>query len=210
MPGLGERFVVFEGIDGSGKGTQMELLKNYIAERGIKNAVFTFEHTRSSPWSDKIEEIVHRRTAEIPMKDLQLLYILDRKDHIEKLLKPALAEGKTVFCNRYFLSTLAYGSLDKTLHWKTLWSYHKEIIGEEMILPAKTIFFDVSPENALERIEKRKKEMTIFENLGKLREEREHYLSIGSHFDGFEVIDANGTPEEIFLCLKESLKDFLA
>ncbi|BCX16247.1 MAG: thymidylate kinase [Candidatus Parcubacteria bacterium] len=202
-------FVVFEGIDGSGKGTQIEMLKDYFQKRQRTNVVFTFEHTRESHWSQKIDEILSGKITDFSLRDLQLLYILDRKEHIEKFIKPQLKKGNLVFCDRYFLSTLAYGSLDKSLHWKTLFDYHKQIIGKDFILPAKTLFFDVSPDIALGRIEKRGEEKTYFETLERQRLVREAYLNIGRHFQGFEIIDGNGTPQEVFEKTKVSLAEYL-
>lgn len=206
---INKNFVVFEGIDGSEKGAQIELLKKYFESKKRKDILFTFEHTRKGFWSEKIEDVISGRIKNVPAEQLQLLFILDRKEHIEKVINPALKKGWLVFCDRFFLSTLAYGSLDGQLHWKTLWNHHKELIGDEMIMPAKTIFFDLEPDIALSRIEKRDNGKTIFESLNNLRAIRENYLSIGAHFDGFEVIDASGTPENVFELMKGKLEEYL-
>ncbi len=206
---INKNFIVFEGIDGSGKGAQIELLKGHFESKKRKDVIFTFEHTRKGFWSEKIEDIVGGRIKNVPAEQLQLLFILDRKEHIEKVISPALKKGQMVFCDRFFLSNLAYGSLDGSLHWKTLWNHHKELIGDEMVMPAKTIFFDLEPDVALSRIEKRNNGKTIFESLNKLRAVRENYLSIGAHFDGFEVVDASGSPEQVFEIVKDRLKEYL-
>ncbi len=206
---INKNFIVFEGIDGSGKGTQVELLKDYFLKKGRKDVVFTFEHTRDGQWSQNIEDIVSGKIKNISSEKVQLLYILDRKDHIHNFILPNLKKERKVFCDRYFLSTLAYGSLDGKTHWKTLWNYHKEIIGDEMIMPNKIFFFDVEPDLAISRIVQRDIKKTIFENRESLKKIREAYLSIGPHFDGFEVIDASGTPENVFNSLKSRLADYL-
>jgi dTMP kinase len=206
---INKNFIVFEGIDGSGKGTQIELLKKYFEKKGTKDVLFTFEHTRQGEWSQKIEEIVSGKVKGVSPEKVQLLFILDRKDHIHNVIAPALKKGIKVFCDRYFLSTLAYGSLGGSIHWKTLWNHHKEIIGDELIMPAKTIFFDAQPDLALSRITGRNNGKTIFESLDKLRAIRESYLSIGPHFEGFEIIDGSGTPEQVFETLKQRLADYL-
>jgi dTMP kinase len=206
---INKNFIVFEGIDGSGKSEQIGMLKDFFAAKGEKNVLFTFEHTRVGEWSEKIEDIIHGREKEIPTDKLQLLYILDRKDHVHNVILPAIKKGIKVFCDRYFLSTLAYGSLDKSIHWKTLWNNHKEILGNEFIMPSKIIFFDVDPEVAISRIEHGREEKTMFETVGKLKMVREAFLAIGPHFDGFEVIDGNGTPEQVFELLKKQLSEYL-
>jgi dTMP kinase len=206
---VNKNFVVFEGIDGSGKGVQINLLKEYFEKKKRKDVLFTFEHTRKGFWSQKIDEIISGKIKNVPLEQLQLLFILDRKEHLEKEILPALRKGKLVFCDRFFLSTLAYGSLDSSLHWKTLWNYHKELIGDNLVMPSKIIFFDVPCDIALSRIEKRNESKTIFESLEKLRLIRENFLSIGPHFQGFEVIDGSGTPQEVFEILKLKLKEYL-
>ena len=206
---INKNFVVFEGLDGSGKSEQIRRLKEYFEKQGRKNVLFTFEHTRATPWSDKIEDIMHGK-QEAPTADkLQLLYILDRKDHLHNVILPALKKGIAVFCDRYFLSTLAYGSLDPSLHWKTLWNNHKEVIGDELVMPEKILFFDLPPDIAISRIESGREDKTYFESINKLKTIRENYLSIGPHFEGFEVIDGSPGPEIVFESLKKSLVDYL-
>ncbi len=205
-----KNFVVFEGIDGSGKGTQIDLLKRWWTDRKKTGVVFTREHTRDGQWSDQIEALIRGGGANaVTAEKLQLLYILDRKDHLERVILPAIKKGDTVLCDRYFLSTLAYGSIDRQLHWKTLLENHKEILGEYFVLPAKTIFIDVDPDMALQHVADRGEERTYFETLDRQRVIREAYLSIGPHFEGFTSVDGRGTPEEVFDRVKEALGDYL-
>jgi len=205
-----KNFIVFEGLDGSGKSSQIELLKQYIGKTEKKDScIFTFEHTRQGPWSEEIEKIIH---GEMPMpqaEKFQLLYILDRKEHLRDIILPALKKGKTVFCDRYMLSTLVYGSFEGTIHWKTLFQYHKDILGDDFILPEKTIFFDVDSDVAMGRISQNREKPTYFETKNRLAKLREAYLAIGKHIDGFETIDGGGTPEEVFEKTKEKLKGYL-
>jgi dTMP kinase len=193
-----KNFVVFEGIDGSGKGVQVELLKQYFEEKKRTDVVFTFEHTRQGPWSEEIEKIMHGQMPSPPHDKLQLLYILDRKDHLENVILPALKKGKTVFCDRYALSTLAYGSYDGSVHWKTLWNNHQEILGDNFIMPALTVFFDIEPARAFKRLRSTRGRITFFESPEKLARIRDAYLSIGKHIEGFKVVDGSGAPEEVF------------
>jgi dTMP kinase len=128
---------------------------------------------------------------------------------LERTIIPALKKKGTVVCDRYFLSTLAYGSIDRQLHWKTLLENHKEILGDNFIVPAKTIFIDVDPDVALQHIADRGEGRTYFETLERQRIIRDAYLSIGPHFEGFTVVDGRGTPEEVFGRVKTALADYL-
>ncbi len=204
-----KNFIVFEGLDGSGKGTQMKILKEHYKSISNKNVLFTFEPTSSSVWSDKIREIIKNRDGFVPMKDLQLLFILDRKQHIADVIMPNLENGKIVFSDRYFLSTLVYGSLDKKIHWKTLLDYHKQIMGDNFIFPSKIIFLDVPVDIAMSRINFKGSEKTIFETKERLKNVREAYLRIGPHFEGFEVVDGTGSAEEVFEEMRVILKEYL-
>lgn len=205
---INKNFIVIEGLDGSGKGTQIGFLKKYFEDKNDKNVLFTFEPTKDGEWSKKIEDVLLSK-VEVTNEQRQLLFILDRKDHIHNVISPALKKGKKVICDRFFLSTLAYGSLGGKTHWKTFWNHHKEIIGDEFIMPSKIIFFDLAPDIAVQRIEKRNETRTVFETLARLKPIREAYLSVGPHFEGFEVIDASGTPEQVFELTKQSLAGYL-
>ncbi|MFA6494966.1 MAG: dTMP kinase [Candidatus Paceibacterota bacterium] len=205
-----KNFVVFEGIDGSGKGMQIDFLKEWYRSRKKTDVVFTREHTRDGQWSEQIEALIHGDGANaVSAEKMQLLYILDRKDHLERVVIPALKKGERVICGRYFLSTLAYGGVDRQLHWKTLLENHKEILGDLFVLPARTIFIDVDPDVALQHITDRGEGHTYFETLERQRIIRDAYLSIGPHFEGFAVVDGRGTPEEVFERVKTALADYL-
>lgn len=205
-----KKFVVFEGIDGSGKGAQIDLLKRWCGDHKKTGVVFTREHTRDGQWSDQIETFIRGGGADaVTAEKLQLLYILDRKDHLERVILPAIKKGETVVCDRYFLSTLAYGSIDRQLHWKTLLENNKEILGDDFVVPAKTIFIDVDPDVVLQRIDGRGEGRTYFETLERQRVIRNAYLSIGPHFEGFTVVDGRGTPEEVFNRVEAALAGYL-
>lgn len=205
-----KNFIVFEGLDGSGKSSQIELLKKYVSESGKEDSyIFTFEHTRNGPWSQEIEKIIQGDAPMPEAEKFQLLYILDRKDHLHNVILPALKKNKIVFCDRYMLSTLVYGSFEGSIHWKTLFQYHKDILGDDFILPAKTIFFDVEGDVAMGRISAYREKATYFETRDRLTKIRESYCAIGKHIQGFEIIDGSGGPQEVFEKTKEAVKGYL-
>ncbi|MFA6369003.1 MAG: dTMP kinase, partial [Candidatus Shapirobacteria bacterium] len=82
------KFIVFEGIDGSGKGTQIKKLQKYFEQRGIKT-ITTCEHTRDLPVGKLIETTVNGGEKMDPLA-LQLCFTADRRDHYEKVIRPAL------------------------------------------------------------------------------------------------------------------------
>lgn len=101
-PGL---LIVFEGVDGTGKSTQISLLAERLIKDGF-NTVATRQPT-DGPYGQKIRQLYQNRDQATREEELQL-FIDDRKEHTEQLLLPALLEGKVVLCDRYYLSTAAY------------------------------------------------------------------------------------------------------
>ncbi|HNZ84680.1 MAG TPA: dTMP kinase [Candidatus Woesebacteria bacterium] len=183
------KFIVFEGIDGSGKGTQILLLADYLKKNKI-GAVLTKEHTRDLAVGKLIEKTVNREEKMNPLA-LQLCFTADRVDHFEKVIGPAIDEGKIVISDRYYLSTVAYTDRDK-----------KELMMKlnESVVPKAdlTFFIDVSPEVAIERLDKSREEKTIFEKYEKLQQSRKNYWWAMRKMKGKVVVmDGSEKPEII-------------
>lgn len=102
LPGT---LIVFEGIDGTGKSTQIELLGEYLMENGHE-VVVTREPT-DGPYGQKIRQLYMNRDLASKTEELEL-FLADRREHVNTLLLPALQAGKIVLCDRYYLSTAAY------------------------------------------------------------------------------------------------------
>lgn len=101
-PGI---LIVFEGTDGTGKSTQVRLLSEYLQNKGYP-VVVTREPTEG-PFGQKIRALYTRRDTSSSEEELEL-FLADRREHVEKVLSPSLAQRKIILCDRYFLSTAAY------------------------------------------------------------------------------------------------------
>ncbi len=101
-PGL---LIVFEGTDGTGKSTQIELLLNYLHNQGFP-VISTREPTEGT-YGHEIRQLYINREKYSHEEELEL-FLADRREHVADLLEPALAKGNIVLCDRYFLSTAAY------------------------------------------------------------------------------------------------------
>ncbi len=99
------RLIVFEGIDGTGKSTQLALLADWLQEQGY-DVVVTREPT-DGVWGRKIRELYRNRAAHSLEEELEL-FIRDRQEHVDQVIQPALDLGKIVLSDRYYFSTAAY------------------------------------------------------------------------------------------------------
>lgn len=188
------KFIVFEGLDGSGQSTQADLLRNFLTEKNLE-VVLTKEPTKDSEAGHKIREILDK-VFEVGPRTLQELFVQDRKEHLEKLVIPALKEGKIVISDRYFFSTFAYGTSDRV-------SLEELIkMNQEFLLPDLTMILKVSPEVCVSRIEKRGKGIQLFEKTEKLKKAWQTYEILPKRFENVYIIDGEKTVEEVFTEVK--------
>lgn len=174
------KFIVFEGLDGSGQSTQAEKLYKFFRQTG-RLVILTKEPTENSQAGRKIRKVL-RKEIKVESDELQKLFAQDRKKHLKTLIKPALKEGKYVISDRYFLSTYAFGGIDLDIEWLIN-------LNNDFILPDITFFLDVSPEICLKRIGRRGKRFEFFEKREKLTRIRKNYLSLAARFKGIHLIN---------------------
>ena len=164
-------FIVIEGLDGSGKTTQAKLLAAKLSSS--HKAVYTAE-----PSSSQIGKFIRNSCLygeeRLPTAVEALLFAADRVEHVENEIKPAIADGRLVVCDRYVYSSLAYqGSSDLSVEWISE-------INKHALKPDFAFFIDVPPEKVLQRLNRRK---SIMENLETQRKVREIYLKSVSKGD---------------------------
>ena len=190
------KFIVFEGIDGSGKSTQIKRLAKNLEARRIK-CKQTLE-----PTFGMVGEILHdilsgKRVAD--PKVTASLFVADRLDHIlndEDGVLKSLNEGKTVICDRYYFSSYAYQSVEVPRDWVVA----ANRLAAEILRPDATIFIDISAEVAMDRISKNREETELYENLERLARVREGYFSAFELLKAEEkifVVDGNRSIDEI-------------
>lgn len=188
-------FAAFEGIDGCGKSTAIEAVARRLRERGYR-CTTTQEQQLDRPTGKHITDILRGKVPLVEPFELQKLFILDRYDHVEHVVKPAIAEGAVVLTDRYWLSTLAYGMLFEPA--ERFIDLHRSIMGENFLLPHLTFYLDIPADVAMERIQKSRTELTHFEKLKKLEKIRQNYLSLAaSNIANIVVIDAQVPPTAV-------------
>ncbi|RPJ13002.1 MAG: dTMP kinase [Desulfobacteraceae bacterium] len=141
-------FITFEGIEGSGKTTQISHVAEFLKRKG-KECIVTRE-PGGTVTGRKIRAILlDPETVGIDPSAELLLYMADRAEHLAKVVKPALSEGKTVLCDRYFDATVAYQGYARGLDIDCLKKMHKMILND--LKPDITFLLDLSPEAGLSR-----------------------------------------------------------
>lgn len=194
------KFIVFEGPDGSGQSTQAELLANYLREKG-RTVLLTKEPTTRTKLGRRIRSAL-RGKIKISPTELQELFIKDRKEHLETLVLPTLRRGEIVISDRYFFSTIAYGSLECDEEWLAR-------INKEFPVPDLTLILIVRPEVCLRRIEKRGGGREFFEGAEKLRQVLKVYQDFPKRYQHVYVIDGERPVEEVLSEVKKKVDAIL-
>ncbi len=190
--------IVFEGIDGTGKSTQCELLAKSLTERDILNIALA-EPTRGT-WGTKIRKLLSEGRQGISPQEELSWFVNDRKEDIELNIMPALQDNKVVLMDRYYFSTAAYqGALGLDPEQITL---ENETFAP---IPDRVLIFLTSPETCLERIESSRDQKSAFEKLDYLR----NVQGIFKSFTGPNIrfIDSVGSVPEVHEKVLSAIED---
>ena len=135
-------FIVVEALDGSGASTQVEFLAKNVEELGQR------VHITKEPTNNLIGGLIRgalTKEWKPSLECLQLLFAADRAHHLQREVIPSLQEGRMVISDRYFFSTIAFGSLEVDEKWL-------QGLNERFLLPDLTILIKVSPQEGVRRI----------------------------------------------------------
>lgn len=194
------RFIVFEGLDGSGQSTQVKFLAEYLRAHGREVVLGKEPTTESAAGREIIEVLTHKK--QMSPKELQELFVMDRKAHLENAILPALAEGKVFIEDRYVMSTLAFGSIACDPDWL-------RGLNKDFQWPDATIILKVRPEVSLERISGRGKPAELFEKQDKLEKVAAAYDRFATEFPNCFVVDGERTREEVHASVLQHLSGVL-
>jgi dTMP kinase len=171
-------FIAFEGIDGSGKSTQVKLLSEKLKEAGHK--VYCTCEPTDSPIGSVIRNIFKHR-IDADHKTIAGLFVADRLDHLVNKTNGILNkinEGYTVITDRYYFSSYAYHGIHMSLDWVI----EANSLSADLLRPDLNIYIDIAPGESMKRIKNGRNTMELYETNETLRKVRKKY------FEAFELL----------------------
>lgn len=194
-------FITFEGPEGSGKTSQQRRLAEHLRAAG--RIVVETKEPGGTPLADRIRALLLDSASSIDPVAEVFLFAASRRQHTTEIIEPALARGEVVLCDRYADSTLAYQGFGRRIDLDRLRSVNEWATGSRS--PDLTLLLDLAEEVGLRRARSRNANTVAdegrfeAEDLRFHRRVREGYLSLAvAEPDRFVVIDASGTPDEVF------------
>ncbi|MGZ4152072.1 MAG: dTMP kinase, partial [Actinomycetota bacterium] len=199
-------FIVFEGVEGAGKGTQIRLAKEWLEARG--EDVLVTREPGGTPVGEHLREmLLAHETGHIEPKTEALLFAASRAQHVATVIRPALSEGKIVICDRYIDSSVAYQGWARGLGEQDVLTLN--VWATQGLFPDLVLLLHLEPEAGLLRSleEPDRIEMESGEFHAKVANA---YLHIAEeHPERFVVVDADRPPEQVHESVIEAIERVL-
>lgn len=194
-----KHFITFEGPEGSGKSTIINMIYNKLSEEGLD--ILLSREPGGSRISEEIRDIVlSPNNIDLCPSAEALLYAASRAQHFEEKIIPALNDNRLVLCDRFLDSSLVYQGVGRKLGVEEVYEINRFAIKD--MLPTLTIFFDIEPSLGLERINKnkeRKYDRLDMEKLSFHEVVYQGYLDIAKKYpDRIKTVNARNSIEQVF------------
>ncbi len=197
-------FITFEGADGCGKSTQLSLLKDYLTKNGF-NVLVTRE-PGAKGLGEKLRDILLNYDGEVSNRCESFLFLADRAQHIDTIVKPAVDNGYVVLCDRHTDSTVAYQGYGRGLDIERI-NYLNDL-ATDGLKPDLTFVFDVDVETSMSRVGSQKDRMESA-GIDFFNKVRQGYLEIAKKEpDRVKVIDSTLSIEKVFEQVLSIFKTF--
>lgn len=203
-------FITFEGGEGSGKTTIANMIQKTLAQEGY-HVVLTRE-PGGVEIAEKIRDIIHNvKYINMDRKTEALLYAASRRQHLVEKVIPALENDAIVICDRFVDSSMVYQGIARGIGIDEV--YQMNLFATENILPKRTIFFDIQPEDGLKRVyENKDREVNRLdlENIDFHRKVYQGYLSLCDKFPNRIVkIDASLDIDHVYQQVLKKIREIL-
>ena len=187
-------FITFEGADGCGKSTQLSMLKDNLVRNGYK--VLVTREPGAKGLGEKLRDILLNYDGEVSNRCESFLFLADRAQHIDTIVKPAVEKGYIVLCDRHTDSTVAYQGYGRGLDIERI-NYLNDL-ATDGLKPDLTFVFDVDVETSMNRVGSHKDRMESA-GIDFFNKVRHGYLEIAKREpDRVKVIDATLSIDEVF------------
>lgn len=200
-------FISIEGPDGSGKSTQIRLMKEYLEKKGYE--VVETREPGGTRISEKIRDII-LDTENVEMSPVceALLYAASRAQHVHEVIKPGIESGKIVICTRFVDSSIVYQGIGRGLGVDIVSMINKFAV--QGVMPHLTLLFDVDPERALSRkINNGEADRLELEDIEFHKKVYEGYKKIAENNDRIRIIDASKDVMEIHKDIINAIEEFI-
>ncbi|MEP4076795.1 dTMP kinase [Haloferula sp.] len=188
-------FIVLEGIDGTGKSTQSQLLAEWFRSQGRE--VVTSREPTDGPWGSKLRQSA--ASGRLSPEDELDYFLKDRSQHVDELIKPSLSAGKVVILDRYYFSTMAYQG-SRGFDPQEIRSQNEAFAP----VPDHLFLLDIDVDTALSRIGGRGDTANEFEQRDSLQKCRDIFLSLKDE-PFAHLIDSHGSLEEVQEAIRSTL-----
>lgn len=200
-------FISIEGPDGSGKSTQIGLMKEYFIQKGFQ--VIETREPGGTKISEKIREIIlDNDNKEMSAVTEALLYAASRAQHVHEVIKPSILEGKIVICDRYVDSSIVYQGIARGLGVDSVTCINDFAI--QGLMPGLTFLFDIDPETALNRkINNGEADRLELEDIKFHKKVYNGYRDISKGSNRIKIINASRSVDEIHSDVIKAIEYFL-
>lgn len=186
-------FITFEGVDGCGKTTQINLLKDYYEKQG--RTVLLTREPGAKGLGVKLREILLNYDGEVSPNCESFLFLADRAQHIDTIIKPAVERGEIVLCDRHTDSTVAYQGYGRGVDLDRINMLNN--IATSGMKPNLTLIFDIDTDTSMARVGKEKDRMESA-GIEFFKKVRNGYLDIAKNEpQRVKLLDGNKSIEEI-------------
>lgn len=202
-------FITFEGIEGSGKSTQIQGLAEWLQKNGVK--VLVTREPGGTPLADRIRaNLLDARNHGISSRTELLLYEVARRDHVMEVIRPALLRGETVLCDRFTDATLAYQGFGRKIPIRLVQFLNEVATGG--LKPDLTFLLDLPPKKGLDRARRRNKQLDRLESetIDFHQRVRRGYLTLArKEKRRFRIIHARRPRSQIAAAIYREVEKFL-
>lgn len=207
MISLQGKFIVFSGLDGSGKNEQLKKTLGYLHEKHKHLDIYLTKEPSKGPYGQKIRNVFLKNDKD-PLTNARACleaYVEDRKWHVSEIILPQLEKCNIVICDRYYYETMAYQ------HAQGIPIEEIVELNKEFQKPDLAIILDLPAEIAYKRTEKRGIEQTKFEKMEFLKLVRKNFLDSPKYLsDNIKIINSNQTIEQVFEDIKSELDKIIS